>query len=214
MFLEVKNNRLNKSKENYEMVFIMVPSYSLKLLLLGEGEVGKTSLIKRYVDNFFQDNYKMTIGVDFLTESFDFTDEDGSKNNVTMQLWDIAGQSRFASIAHVYMSNANGIVLVFDLSRLEQTYDKLHHWKEIARKHSPDVPIIVLGNKNDLAKKTKLSADSVKSDMDAAAFYRTSAKTGDHVKEAFESLAKSIVRKGRINTKNDIYISAKSIKKD
>ncbi|MHA2237684.1 MAG: Rab family GTPase [Candidatus Hodarchaeales archaeon] len=91
----------------------------LKLLLLGDGAVGKSSLILRFIENKFKEEYSVTLGVDHLTKSITFIDEDDIKRTVFLQVWDIAGQARHVSYSHLYLKGASGAFYVFDFTRKE-----------------------------------------------------------------------------------------------
>ena len=165
------------------------PKYAFKLLLVGEPEVGKTSLIKRYVDDFFKEGYQITLGVDFLSKTVMIKDTE-----VSFQIWDVAGQSGFTNFRHLYLKKAHGVFLVFDLTRPEETYEKLDRWCSDVREQSPNAKIIVIGNKEDIAKgKFTEEKDEVLKRFDAKAFFPASAKTGERVQEAFELIGNLIL---------------------
>ena len=166
--------------------------YSFKLLLLGQGEVGKTSLIKRYVDDFFEEGYQITLGVDFLSKSIKLTDAKDKKYDVTFQIWDVAGQSGFTNFRHLYLKKAHGVFLVFDLKRPD-TFDKLDSWKKDVDQHSPDAVTFLIGNKEDLVESVKWTEEDARR-FKAVNFFTTSAKTGHKVEEAFDSMGRMILQ--------------------
>ncbi|MHA1972123.1 MAG: Rab family GTPase [Candidatus Hodarchaeales archaeon] len=171
------------------------PKYAFKLLLVGEPEVGKTSLIKRYVDNFFKEGYQITLGVDFLSKTVNIenpkTHED---QEVSFQIWDVAGQSSFTNFRHLYLKKAHGVFLVFDLTRIEKTYDKLDRWLADVKEQSPQAKIIVIGNKEDIADgKLPEEEAAILKRFNAAQFFTTSAKTGSKVQDAFIQMGKLIL---------------------
>ncbi len=81
--------------------------FAFKLLLVGEPEVGKTSLIKRYVENFFEEGYQITLGVDFLSKTIQLPGENGQEQELIYQIWDVAGQSGFTNFRHLYLKKAH-----------------------------------------------------------------------------------------------------------
>lgn len=172
--------------------------FTCKLLLVGEPEVGKTSLIKRYVDGFFEQGYKITLGVDFLSKTITLLDEEsGEENELTYQINDIAGQSGFTSFRHLYLKKAQGVFLVFDLSRPEETFNKLIRWREDVQEQSPKAKIIVIGNKEDLVdlENPPISEKEVLEKLKAHSYITTSAKTGSRVEGAFVQIGKLILGK-------------------
>ena len=171
--------------------------FAFKLLLVGEPECGKTSLIKRYVDNFFEEGYQITLGVDFLSKTIELEGDDGQKQELVYQLWDIAGQSGFTNFRHLYLKKAQGVFLVFDLSRPDETFDKLDRWREDVQEASPNAKIIVIGNKEDLVDPDNLpvSEEEAIEKLKAHGFITTSAKTGSRVEKAFVQMGKLILGK-------------------
>ena len=121
----------------------------LKLIILGDSGVGKTSLMNQYVNRKFSKQYKATIGADFLTKEVKIDDE----NLVTMQIWDTAGQERFQSLGVAFYRGADCCVLVYDVNN-ERSFQNLENWREefLAQASPADAenfPFIVLGNKTD-----------------------------------------------------------------
>ncbi|MHA2244718.1 MAG: Rab family GTPase [Candidatus Hodarchaeales archaeon] len=163
--------------------------FAFKLLLCGEPEVGKTSLIKRYVDNFFKEGYQITLGVDFLSKTVSIGEDE-----LTFQIWDVAGQSGFTNFRHLYLKKAHGVFLVFDLTRPDPTYEKLDRWRADINEQSPNAKVIVLGNKEDIAEgKLPGSKEEILDRFSAIEFYETSAKTGSRVQEAFVQMGQLIL---------------------
>ncbi len=166
-----------------------------KILLLGEPAVGKTSLIRRYVDNFFSSDYKSTIGVDFLVKQVEFYYEK-TKYQIQLQIWDIAGQgSGRTSFRTLYYQKVNGVLLTYDITRKE-TFERLVDWLNDVRKVSPSAHIIVIGNKIDLEEQREVQPEIAREwtkKVDAIGWIETSAKTGKNVQEAFESIAAKIL---------------------
>ncbi|MHA1978015.1 MAG: Rab family GTPase [Candidatus Hodarchaeales archaeon] len=167
--------------------------FAFKLLLVGEPEVGKTSLIKRYVDNFFEEGYQITLGVDFLSKTVVLEMDEG-KQELIYQIWDVAGQSGFTNFRHLYLKKASGVFLVFDLSRPEETFTKLERWRDDVKEQSPNAKIIVIGNKEDIAEgKIPGSKKEIIKKLEAEEFITTSAKTGSKVEDAFIQMGKLIL---------------------
>lgn len=165
-----------------------------KVCLLGDFAVGKTSLVRRFVYNLFDDKYLSTIGVKVSrkTVSLPVANEIVS---VTMMLWDLAGSEEFSQMRASYLRGAAGAVLVCDLTRPE-TFDHLQIYIDDLRKISPDAQFLLAGNKNDLVEQQRVPQKHIE---DFAAHwgipYRlTSAKTGDEVEVLFRILGNMLVR--------------------
>ncbi|KAK5046586.1 Vacuolar protein sorting-associated protein 21 [Exophiala bonariae] len=121
------------------------PSSSVKLVLLGEAAVGKSSLVLRFVNNDFQENKEPTIGAAFLTQKISLP-----SRVIKFEIWDTAGQERFASLAPMYYRNAQAALVVYDLTK-PTSLTKAKHWvAELQRQASPGIVIALVGNKLDL----------------------------------------------------------------
>jgi len=122
------------------------PSSSVKLVLLGEAAVGKSSLVMRFVNNDFQENKEPTIGAAFLTQKCNLP-----TRTIKFEIWDTAGQERFASLAPMYYRNAQAALVVYDITK-PSSLTKAQHWvAELHRQASPGIVIALVGNKYDLA---------------------------------------------------------------
>ena len=165
------------------------PKYIIKITLLGEKNVGKTSLVYRYIENKFRDSYKATLGVNLLKKDMDV---DGK--GVSVQIWDLGGQESFRSLRKLYLEGANGAFVMFDLTD-RKTFDKLNEWIESFKEARGEQPMVLIGNKSDLENQRKIT------DMEASNYAKdnnmelilTSAKTGQNVEEAFIRLTKRIL---------------------
>ncbi|KAL4743414.1 ras family-domain-containing protein [Aspergillus similis] len=121
------------------------PSSSVKLVLLGEAAVGKSSLVLRFVNNDFQENKEPTIGAAFLTQKCSLP-----SRTIKFEIWDTAGQERFASLAPMYYRNAQAALVVYDVTK-PSSLTKAKHWvAELQRQASPGIVIALVGNKLDL----------------------------------------------------------------
>jgi len=126
----------------------------VKLVLLGEAAVGKSSIVMRFVNNEFQDNKEPTIGAAFLTQKCRFEDR-----VLRYEIWDTAGQERFHSLAPMYYRNAQAAVVVYDITKTS-SLDKAKSWvKELQRQANPNIVIALAGNKLDLVKPSSSSGD-------------------------------------------------------
>ncbi|MBY8985144.1 MAG: GTP-binding protein [Candidatus Lokiarchaeota archaeon] len=163
--------------------------YIIKITLLGEKNVGKTSLVYRYIENKFRENYKATLGVNLLKK-----DMDVDANSVSAQVWDLGGQESFRSLRKLYLEGANGALIIFDLTD-KKSFDKLNEWIDSFREARGDQPIVLIGNKADLGNQRKIT------DKEASNYAKdnnielmlTSAKTGQNVEESFIKLTRRIL---------------------
>lgn len=164
--------------------------YFFKIITAGEGGVGKTTLLYRFVDGVFLKDTKMTIGVEFFLKEVNI-----GVINCKLQLWDLGGQEQFRSLLRHYISGANAAILMFDLTR-KITLIKLEEWIKILRDDNPNLPIILLASKLDLVdliSVTDEDAHSYMKEYDFIDYLKVSSKTGHNVNESFDILAKHII---------------------
>jgi len=153
-----------------------------KICLLGDGEVGKTSLIRRYVLDIFDDQYIQTFGAKVSKKVLDLEDV-----NLTLMIWDVLGQKTQKALHTTYYAGANGAFLVCDMTRPE-SLEHLHNWVDDLREVAGDIPIIVIGNKCDLEMKIDpLDLQHFATEI-GTPMLLTSALTGEGVQEAFQAL--------------------------
>ncbi|MHA1729133.1 MAG: Rab family GTPase [Promethearchaeota archaeon] len=168
----------------------------LKIIIIGEHAVGKTSLTRKYIENEFTHDYRPTIGTNVFIKKLSI-DNFTNTYNVSVNIWDVAGQERFQNMRFAYYKGSQGVIIVGDLSRK-------HTFKQIVDFWAPDlfnylpriVPIILLANKSDLKAEiddTFLKEVSRKIGANKISSIKTSAKTGSHVDEAFILLIKRII---------------------
>jgi len=162
--------------------------YLFKLLLIGDSGVGKSSLLLRFTDNTFTENYTSTIGVDFKIRTVTL---DGK--SIKLQIWDTAGQERFRTITSSYYRGAHGIIIVYDITD-KASFTNVKQWMgEIDRYANTNVKKLLIGNKVDADQKAVTSAEG--SEYAASlglSFKETSAKTSVGVEEAFLAIIKQI----------------------
>ncbi|XP_022617025.1 ras-related protein Rab-38-like [Seriola dumerili] len=169
----------------------------LKVLVIGDLGVGKTSIIKRYVHQVFSQHYRATIGVDFALKVLNWD----HKTVVRLQLWDIAGQERYGNMTRVYYREAVGALVVFDMTRLS-TFQAILKWKgdldsKVALSNGRPVPAVLLANKCDqrrhglCPKLPKL--ENFSREYGFVGWYETSAKDNTNIDAAITCLVKNII---------------------
>ncbi len=173
-------------------------NFLAKILLLGEFRVGKSSMVLRYVEDRFPGDYLATIGANFLVKTVHLPYE-GTVYKVGLQIWDIGGHARSSQVGRVFFQGVSGVLLIYDLTRRD-TLDKLPLWIDQLKKYSPDARMYLVGNKNDLEEERDVTYEEGElkhKQLNIAKFFETSAKTGEHIQETFEDLAKLLVDSNR-----------------
>ena len=193
------------AEEEYDFIF--------KVLLLGNSDVGKSSLLLRYVDGTWSDSFVPTIGVDFKIKTMEI-----NSKKVKMQIWDTAGQERFRNVISSYFRGGHGILLIYDVTDRD-SFKNLGNWLiEIEKNANEGVLKILIGNKCDLEESrvitTKEGTDFANSY--GMKFFETSAKNDINVSEAFQMLATQLIENSNENkkapSKEDKKISVSSAK--
>ncbi|MHA1671021.1 MAG: Rab family GTPase [Promethearchaeota archaeon] len=163
----------------------------IKIIITGNGGVGKTTLLHRYVEGKFLVNTYMTIGVEFFIKELDI---DGSK--VLLQIWDFGGQERFRFLLKNYAKGTKGALFLFDLTR-PLSLGSIEEWIDICRSEDPTIPILLVGSKADLEDSPSLNEEYIQNRQhafDLFDFIRVSSKSGSNVDEAFRLIAEKVVK--------------------
>ena len=161
---------------------------NLRIVLLGNSSVGKTSLTGRYTNNKMEDNYMSTIGVDYFEKKITIANK-----NINLRIMDTCGQEKYKSISKQLVRNVDGIIFVFDLTN-SQSFNDIDNWltdaNNIAKKKA-----ILIGNKKDLVDSKSVNENQIENlekKMNMKCF-QTSAKTGENVEQAFKELINKIL---------------------
>ena len=190
------------------------PTMTFKILTIGESGVGKTCVLRRFVENKFLKNHLATIGIDFKTKTLNINNQE-----VKLKIWDTAGQERFRNITTQYYKGADGIVLVYDVTD-ESSYEKIRDWMEqiLSNIQQEEIGLVLVGNKCDMEPRVvtedmgKKMAEELK-----ISYYETSALTGQGIKEAFEELTMDIMKKRGVSEGSNpggVELNSKKKKKE
>lgn len=174
--------------------------HCFKILTIGESGVGKTCILRRFVENKFLKNHLATIGIDFKTKNIEV---DGTP--IKLKIWDTAGQERFRNITNQYYKGADGIILVFDVTE-QKSFEKIKEWMSQIRANTQadQIGLVLLGNKCDIEPRAISPSDgkALGEELGKVEYYETSALNGSGITKAFEFLAKNILEKKKIDLKN------------
>jgi len=174
-----------------------------KILVIGDLGTGKTSIIKRYVHNFFSVHYRATIGVDFALKVLNWD----NSTLIRLQLWDIAGQERYGSMTRVYYKDAVGCLIVFDVTR-QSTFEAVAKWKhdldtKVQLADGQPIPCVLLANKCDQPKEGLVNnssqMDKYCEEKGFLQWYETSAKENINIEPAAKFLVEKILENDRSN---------------
>jgi small GTP-binding protein len=183
---ERKVDKLQKIQANAQ-------EYAYKLILGGEGAVGKTSMVHRFVEDSFETDYKATIGTSIMKKECDF---ETLNSSVRFVIWDLAGQQQFARVRQSYLANARAGILVYDVTR-KKTYEKVKDWFDEIKKNTKEISLILVGNKIDLVEDREVSPEEGRELAEelSLSYIETSAKTGENIEDAFRMLALQLIKK-------------------
>ena len=175
-----------RDEREYDVLF--------KILLVGDANVGKTSLLSRFIGEGFVESYKATIGVDFRIKTLEI-----DQRRVKLQIWDTAGQERFAPLVSSYFRGGHGVAIVYDIAN-RQSFERVNHWANLMRDHANEaVEMMILGNKSDLDSRevSVLEGEELARKYEAL-WWETSAMSSENVETAFATLAQKILQTRRL----------------
>eukprot|EP01038_Epipyxis_sp_PR26KG_P016400 gene16400-22361_t len=169
-----------------------IVSYQFKIILLGDGAVGKTSICSRFSENKFSQNYKQTVGVDFFIKRIELP----PNLQIALQIWDIGGQSIGSKMITNYIAGADAVLLCYDITNYD-SFANLEDWYRLVLRtfSGKDMPYIALiGNKNDMKHLTAVrnSQHTKFAEENGMSSFLMSAKNGDHIKQAFWKITSSL----------------------
>eukprot|EP00092_Neocalanus_flemingeri_P068104 GFUD01083172.1.p1 GENE.GFUD01083172.1~~GFUD01083172.1.p1 ORF type:complete len:297 (-),score=107.85 GFUD01083172.1:40-930(-) len=200
---EIEKVTTNDSDNIFDFIF--------KIVIIGDATCGKTSLMKRYVEDLFHCQTLTTIGVDFNVKTVVV---DGS--TIKLQIWDTAGQERFAPLGGLYYHGAHAVIIAYDVTS-KKTFENVQKWNDkFDDKDTEDINTVkvLVGCKSDLENMREISSDTGKTQaiQIGARWAETSSKTGNNVEMLFEEVAKAILERRKMSVRKSIDMLAKSEK--
>ncbi len=184
---------------------------TFKILTIGESGVGKTCILRRFVENKFFKTHLATIGIDFRTKAIKVYGKD-----IKLKIWDTAGQERYHNITNQIFKGSDGIILVFDVTE-DNSFSKIQDWIEQVKSNvsQKEISLILIGNKCDIEERV-ISKEKGKElakilNID---YYETSALNGTGINEAFEGITKTIMKRKNIINNEGRTISLVSNKEE
>ena len=195
---------------------ILTKFKEINIITLGDGKVGKSSFIVRYMDDRFSSNYLSTIGIDLKVKNIKTSNGD----EVRLKIYDTVGQERYKSIAENYIKRADGIIFVYDITE-ESSFYSIKNWiKSVDNGNQNHLPYIIVGNKSDLEEDRVISKEKgeklAKSFNIEGHFYETSCSNGDNIKEAVNDIVEQVysIIKDRKSVQNIKLLTKEKPKKN
>ena len=181
------------------------PKIIVKLLLLGDSSVGKTSIIIKYISNKFMDTNIATLGVDYMDKTVDY-----NNLKVFLQIWDTSGEEKFRSITRNFYRNADGLLVVFDLT-CRESFNHVKNWINEAKEHKNGIKTILVGNKLDLEDEREVDKETALkfAEKNNLKYLETSAKNGKNINNSFKEMIALI-----LNDKTEQEIKKEFTKSD
>jgi Ras-related protein Rab-1A len=166
--------------------------FMFKILVIGDSGVGKSSLLRRFVDSDYSEEYSSTIGIDFKIKTITV-----DRMVVKLQIWDTAGQERFRSLGTSYFRGSHGVFIVTDITDPETFHHVSSIWIPMIKQNTiEEVPVIILVNKCDL--KSQARVDDTQLDRLLYPHFKTSAKTELNIFEPFEAIIRKMIDSRRL----------------
>ncbi|UCD02045.1 MAG: GTP-binding protein [Promethearchaeota archaeon] len=187
---------MTEEKKEGKLVFHERTEMIFKIIVIGDPSVGKTSLLTNFCGDKFEYEYIPTVGVNITKEPVTIKDDMGKDITVNLMIWDIAGQPQFYMLHRPYFNGADGMILVYDITR-SSSFSNINNWYSTSIKYGlSGIPRILIGNKLDLKDERKIILPMAEhlSDKIDAPFFETSALTGENVPTIFQKIAELTLR--------------------
>ena len=173
----------------------------IKLMVLGDSNVGKSSILTKYCKNQFLSKYITTIGIDFQIKYLNINNK-----RIKVQIWDTAGQERYRVVTKNYFNTSNGFIIIYDITD-RRSFNNINNWMEqIESFIGKEVKCILFGNKNDLENKRDVQIEEGKelAKKYNCPFFETSAKEGNNIEEGFKEIIMEIIKVIKIQKPKEI----------
>ena len=191
---KTKGKKKEKEKDKPKKQII-----DIKLILLGDISVGKSSILGRYIDNSFTEDYQCTLQVETKSKVIDID----LNTSVKMNIWDTVGQEKFRHLTKQYFRNCHGAIIVFDLTR-KDSFDGVQKWIDELNDFNSNIPILIVGNKSDLINEREVNEDVIENFVkNKYLYYDVSAKNGSNVSLAFDKIRSEIIEDLKRNEKKE-----------
>ena len=179
---------------------------SLKVVLIGESGVGKTSIINQFAKGVFNQDIMSTNGATFTTNKKEFKQPDGSIKNISFEMWDTAGQEKYRSLAKMFFKEASVALIVYDITSLKSFNEIKNYWMNLVKEHAPkNIIMYIIGNKSDLIEretvKEEIAREYAKSEN--VNFFLTSAKDRSGIDELFNEIGNKYLNPEFMNSEEN-----------
>jgi len=167
--------------------------YLIKIVLIGDSGVGKSSVLLRYADDVFSDSYTSTIGVDFKIRTTQYN-RNGMEKTIKQQIWDTAGQERFRTITSSYYRGAHAVVVFFDLTDIK-TFNNLNQWIGEVKRYANNCIIVIAGTKSDIRDRRVIDRNTINQycETNQYKYVETSAKNNHGIDELFDEINNLVI---------------------
>ena len=178
---------------------------TIQLLITGDSSVGKTSILTRYSNGTFKEDYIATVGIDYFSK-----DEIINNKSVRIKIWDTAGQERFNSLTQGFFKNAQGVIITYDVTNSD-SFDNLKNWissiKTNMQNQKINMPVIIMGNKIDLIDDREIKTEDAEkfAEENQYKYFETSAKTGEGIDDGVRELVNQVLNDSNKDNEQENY---------
>jgi len=181
-------------------------SESLKVVLIGESGVGKTSIINQFAKGVFNQDIMSTNGATFTTNKKEFKQPDGSTKSISFEMWDTAGQEKYRSLAKMFFKEASVALIVYDVTSLKSFNEIQNYWMNLVKEHAPkNIIMYIIGNKSDLIANEAVKEENAReyAKSENVNFFLTSAKDRSGIDELFNEIGNKYLNPEYMNSQEN-----------